>query len=543
MRYLPLALLFAVAPVAAQMTTLDVRAGAASSQPVPVGEAGGRLVFTADDGAGPGLFAADGADVTRLADGRARYQGARLDGALYLFLCDEGRRCALVRTDGTVPGTARIAALPDVERLGYPASTAERLFFLLRPAGADATQLWTSDGTAAGTRPVEGARPVVNDGLRYVVTAAEDRVFFSAGDGGTELWVSDGEGAGRAVTFDAPRWKGGFFYGTALGQGERAFALVSEAEPQGLYAVDEDGGRLVAPLRVGTSNETLVPFGDGVLFGAYAGEGGDAQPPRPVTFYAADADGVTRVSPDLPASGLRNHTVVSPLGDGSVALAVGRGGGAEVWRVAPGGAAQFAFRLADGEGLFSDPGLFDAAREARPAPAVALAGGALHALTSRADPDDYARVAYSLWRDAGDGTAHLVAEYAPDDPNDAPRFAEAGGAVYVAFATPEAGFELFALGRAATSEEPPATADRLAIAVEGAHPARDRVRLRVTAPPGERVRVEAFDVVGRRVAVLLDGPAPAAPLGFDVSGLAPGVYVVRVAAGAGRASVRVVVAR
>ena len=540
MRHAPLALLLVAASASAQLAPLDVRPGAASSRPVPVGEAGGRLVFAADDGAGRGLFATDGAGVVRLADGSARYQGARFGGALYLFLCDDGRSCALARTDGTAAGTVRVATLGEVERLGYPAATADRLFFLLRPAGADTTRLWTSDGTAAGTRAVEGAQPVVNDGLRYVVTAADDRVFFSAADG-TELWASDGEGAGRAVTFDAPRWKGGFFYGTALGQGERAFALVAEAEPQGLYDVGEDGGRLVAPLAVGTSNETLVPFGDGVLFGAYVSGDADAAPPRPVAFYAATAEGVARVSPDLPATDLRNHAVASPLSDGSVALVVG-GGAAEVWRVAPGGAAQFAFQLPAGEAPYSDPGLFDVAREARPAPTVALAGGALHALTARADPDD-ARLTYSLWRDAGDGTAGLVARCAPDDPNDAPRFAEAGGAVYATFATPEAGFELVALGRAATSVEPPATAGGLAVEVEGAHPARDRVRLRVTAAPGERVRVEAFSAVGRRVAVLLDGPAPAEPLGFDVSGLAPGVYVVRVVAGAGRATARVVVAR
>ena len=543
MRYVPLALLLATAPVAAQVTPLDVRAGAASSRPVPIGEAGGRLVFAADDGAGRGLFATDGAGVVRLADGGARYQGARLDGALYLFLCDDGRSCALARTDGTAAGTVRVAALPEAERLGYPAATADRLFFLLRPArGETGTQLWTSDGTAAGTRAVGGAQPFVNDGLRYVVTATRDRVLFSAADG-TELWASDGDGARQAAVFEEPGRGGGFFYGTALGRDERAFALVAEAEPQGLYAVGEAGGRLVAPLPVGTSNATLVSFGDGVLFGAYTEADPNAQPPRPVTFYAADADGVARVSPDLAASDLRNHQVASPLGDGSVALAVGRGGGAEVWRVAPGGEARFAFRLPDGEGLFSSPGLFDAAREARPAPAVALAGGALHALTSRAGPDDYARFTYSLWRDAGDGAARLLAAYRPDDPNDAPRFAEAGGAVYVTFETPGAGFELVALGRAATDAPPPPPAGALAVAVEGAHPARARARLRVTAPPGERVRVEAFSVLGRRVGVLLDGPAPAEPLGFDVSGLAPGVYVVRAATGAGRATARVVVAR
>ena len=536
MRHLPLALLLAVTPAAAQLAPLDVRPGAASSRPVPVGEAGGRLVFDADDGAGRGLFAADGASVTRLAEGGARYQSVRFDGALYLFLCDDTGSCALVRTDGTAAGTVRVAALGEAERLAYPAATADRLFFLLRPAGAAETELWTSDGTAAGTRPVEGARPVVNDGLRYVVTAAEDLVFFSSGDGGTELWASDGEGAGQAAEFASSRG-GGFFYGTALGQGERAFALVAEAEPEGLYAVG-DGGRLVAPLAVGESNATLVPFGDGVLFGAYAS--GNAGPSSAVAFYAATAEGVARVSPDLPAAGLRDPAVVTPLGDGSVALAVG---GGEVWRVAPGGEAALAFRLPPGAAPYSRPGLFDVAREARPAPAVVLAGGALHTLTARADPDDVARVTYSLWRDAGDGTARLVAEYQPDDPNDGPRFAEAGGAVYVTFATPEAGFELFALGRAATDAEPPATAGRLALRVEGAHPARDRVSLRVTAPPGESVRVEAFSVTGRRVAVLVDGAAPAEPVAFDVSGLAPGVYVVRAVGGAGQAAVRVVVAR
>ena len=176
-------LLLAVAPVAAQGVPLDVRPGAASSRPVPVGEAGGRLVFGADDGTGRGLSATDGDRVVRLAEGRARYQGAPLGGALYPFLCDDVS-CSLLRTDGTSGGTARVAGLPEAERLAYPATTADRPFFVLRPAGAGETQLWTSDGTAGGTRPVEGARPVVNDGLRYVVTAGTDRLFFSAGDGG-----------------------------------------------------------------------------------------------------------------------------------------------------------------------------------------------------------------------------------------------------------------------------------------------------------------------------------------------------------------------
>ena len=529
-----LALILAAAPVAAQGVPLDVRPGAASSRPVLIGEAGGRLVFGADDGEGRGLFATDGVRVVRLAEGWARYQGAPLGGALYLFLCD-GASCDLLRTDGTPGGTVRVAGLPEAERLAYPAATADRLFFLLRPAGADETQLWTSDGTPGGTRPVEGARPVVNDGLRYVVTAARDRVFFSAGAAGTELWASGGDGASRVAAFERPRRGGGFFYGTALGRGGQAFALVAEAEPQGLYAVDDDGSQLVAALAVGESNETLVPFGDGVLFGASVAGSEVGPPAAPVAFYAATADGVVRVSPDVRVSGLRNHDVVSRLGDGSVALAVGRGGAAEVWRVAPGGQAELAFRLPAGEGPYSRPGLFGVAREARPAPAVVLADGALHALTSRDDGT------YSLWRDAGDGTAQLLAAYRPDDPNVAPQFAVTETTAYVTFETPGAGFEVVALGRAATGVPPDPSAGPLAIEIQGAHPARAQTRLRLTAPPGERVLVEAFDALGRRVRVLLDGPAPGDLLGFDVSGLAPGVYVVRAATESGRAAVRVVV--
>ena len=56
------------------------------------------------------------------------------------------------------------------------------------------------------------------------------------------------------------------------------------------------------------------------------------------------------------------------------------------------------------------------------------------------------------------------------------------------------------------------------------------------------VRVEAFDAVGRRVAVLHDGPARGR-LDLRLAGVAPGAYVVRAVGGAGVASARVVVAR
>ena len=49
------------------------------------------------------------------------------------------------------------------------------------------------------------------------------------------------------------------------------------------------------------------------------------------------------------------------------------------------------------------------------------------------------------------------------------------------------------------------------------------------APAPTRVRAVVLDALGRAIAVVYDGPA-AGPLAVDVSGLAPGVYALRVTA-------------
>ncbi|PAP75979.1 hypothetical protein [Rubrivirga marina] len=67
--------------------------------------------------------------------------------------------------------------------------------------------------------------------------------------------------------------------------------------------------------------------------------------------------------------------------------------------------------------------------------------------------------------------------------------------------------------------------------VTGANPFAGRTALAFTASVSERVLVEAFDVTGRRVAVLFEGVAAAGqpvPVAFDGAGLPAGLYVVRV---------------
>ena len=536
MRPVALALALLAGPAASQTLVADLRPGPESSSPTPIEELGNALVFSARDASGYGLFATTGDGAVRLADGFAGFQGARLGADLFFLRASHLAPDELWRTDGTPGGTARVAVLPDgVTGAGYFAATADRVFFLAR--GASGTELWTSDGTA--TRRVEGAAPARNDGLRYIVTAQPGRVLFSAESGST-LWASDGVGASRLVRFgDGREGRGAFFYGTALGVRDEAFALVPEADPAGLYRVDARGASVVAELNVGTSNQTLVRFGSGALFGAY--EASPPGSPDPVRFYAVGASGVRAITPALPATDLRDHAVTSRLADGTVALAVsGSDGTSEVWRATPEAGAAFAFALPAGEMPISSPGQFNVSRENRRSPAVALADGALHALTYTEDENSYA--SFSLWRDAGDGTATRLATYAATETSEPPSFATAGGRLYVVLETGRAGRELFELGLVGTSAEPE-PADGLSLALRGPNPASGEVRVGVTAPLGERVRVEAFTATGRRVATLHDGVAPEAALALDVSGLAPGVYVVRALGASGAALLRVAVAR
>ena len=76
------------------------------------------------------------------------------------------------------------------------------------------------------------------------------------------------------------------------------------------------------------------------------------------------------------------------------------------------------------------------------------------------------------------------------------------------------------------------------------NPFESGVRVTVDLLAGSRVRVAAFDAVGRRVDTLFDGPRPAGPtsLTWDAE-VAPGVYFIRIETDAGTRTVRAVRAR
>jgi hypothetical protein len=98
----------------------------------------------------------------------------------------------------------------------------------------------------------------------------------------------------------------------------------------------------------------------------------------------------------------------------------------------------------------------------------------------------------------------------------------------------------------AVASEPDATSAALTLRLAGPNPFRSATAVALAVPEAvDDARVEVFDVVGRRVAVLHSGPLAAGDRRFVVDGstFAPGVYVVRSVVDGWATWVRVVLTR
>ncbi len=86
----------------------------------------------------------------------------------------------------------------------------------------------------------------------------------------------------------------------------------------------------------------------------------------------------------------------------------------------------------------------------------------------------------------------------------------------------------------------PDTPRRFSLGPASPNPFRGSTRLTLTLDAPQRLNVAVFDALGRRVALLHDGPlaAGAYPLAFEAQALPPGLYVVRVTDGAGGTATR-----
>ena len=192
----------------------------------------GTLYFIGDDGAhGQQLWTSNGtaAGTTMVSEinlphGNSPDQTldslAVVGNRLY-FTALTGNQLGLWKSDGTAPGTVDIhdftlpsqslSDLPnDIEASFGDFTGAGGKLFFVADDGTHGDELWTSDGTAAGTHMVKDIDPGTdvwgdaNSSSPTNLTALNGELYFSANDGadGRELWVSDGTANGTNMVKD-----------------------------------------------------------------------------------------------------------------------------------------------------------------------------------------------------------------------------------------------------------------------------------------------------------------------------------------------------
>ena len=133
-----------------------------------------------------------------------------MNGAIFFVGFDEDHGRELWTSDGTEAGTRRIKDIGP----GSDGSDPENLFnfngtlFFSADDRTSGRELWTSDGTEAGTKRVKDIRPGPESSYPSLMVSMNGALFFVADDGATggELWKSDGREAGTVRVKDI--WPG-----------------------------------------------------------------------------------------------------------------------------------------------------------------------------------------------------------------------------------------------------------------------------------------------------------------------------------------------
>ncbi len=154
--------------------------------------------------------------------------------------------------------------------------------FFAADDGVHGTELWKTDGTAAGTRMVKNIRPYGKSSYPDYLTSFKGALFFMADDGthGQELWKSDGTKAGTVMVKDIHTGPKNQFggNGTMLHQapvviGDRMFLVVDSCcvGTSDIYVSDGTSAGTVA-VTYDLDYELNLPDPDVSLAHAYGGK-------------------------------------------------------------------------------------------------------------------------------------------------------------------------------------------------------------------------------------------------------------------------------
>jgi trimeric autotransporter adhesin len=196
----------------------------ADSSPAYMTALGSRMLFGASDGvSGYGLWLTDGTNSgTRLAadifpgGGSASPQNsdgfghtipyAVHNGSAYFLAFEPAHGSELWKSDGTAAGTLMVADINPGPAGSVPQSitTSGSYVFFVANDGTSGRELWRSDGTAAGTIILGDINPGAASSNPRNLTDVGGTLFFTANDGahGRELWKSDGTPGGTVMVKD-----------------------------------------------------------------------------------------------------------------------------------------------------------------------------------------------------------------------------------------------------------------------------------------------------------------------------------------------------
>lgn len=268
----------------------------ATSSPADVVRFGDRFaawvyVQTGTPEFGSQLWVSDGtpAGTAKLLDlpaGIEMYRLTGIDGKLYFYdAVQEGNTFWMQPwvSDGTAAGTRQLTSI----KAGTPdlvfTEAAGKVFFRLTPQGGK-TEIWSTDGTPAGTHPAVTAASGMLD--PKILTGAGGRLYFAARraddpKGPLHPWVSDGTDAGTAQLAGVAIADGELEYYFAPGEqpgfteagGRVYFGAADPAHGDELWSTDgtPEGTALVkdiAPGRLGSYPRSLVAWHGRLYFRA-----------------------------------------------------------------------------------------------------------------------------------------------------------------------------------------------------------------------------------------------------------------------------------
>lgn len=198
----------------------DIRPGSGSSSISNITEINGKVIFYANDSIhGPEVWISDGTSAnTELLEDinpgtgtsftSTLYTFTRYNGKIYFFAKDDTHGYELWTTDGTAAGTLMVKDInPGIAdgNSGNVGTVYKGKMYFAANDGVNGRELWSSDGTTQGTQLVKDIYPGLSNGSPSQFDLLGSDLYMVATDslsGGRELWVTDGTESGTRLAVD-----------------------------------------------------------------------------------------------------------------------------------------------------------------------------------------------------------------------------------------------------------------------------------------------------------------------------------------------------